>query len=111
MFNCVGSPYFEIGNRALGKGGRHIFISTFDRAVDFDIFAFFRGRHRFIGVDTLALDSVAGARIFDLLAPKFEQGLLKPFAVNPAAVHPLGNAAAAYTAVLRAASDRVILKP
>lgn len=111
VFNTVGSPYFELGNNALAKQGRQIFISTFDRAVPFDIFNFFRGRHKYIGVDTLALDSVYGARIFDLLKPKFEQGLLKPFPISPRAIYPLSEAAEAYRSVLRSTPDRVILKP
>ena len=111
VFNTVGSPYFEMANKALAKRGRQIFISTFDRAVDFDIFTFFRGRHKFIGVDTLALDSVHGARVFDVLKPKFEQGLLKPFPINPDTVYGLGDAARAYASVLRSTPDRVILKP
>lgn len=111
VYNTVGSPFFELGNNALAKQGRHVFISTFDRAVDFDIFAFFRGRHKFVGVDTLALDSTYGARIFDVLKPKFESGLLKPFPINPDTIYPLKDAARAYQSVLRSTPDRVILKP
>ena len=111
IFNTVGSPYFELANKALAKQGRQIFISTFDRAVDFDIFTFFRGRHKFIGVDTLALDSVYGAKIFDVLKPKFEQGLLKPFPTNPASFYGFADAAVAYASVLRSTPDRVILRP
>ena len=50
-------------------GGRQIFISTIERSVPFDILAFYRGRHRFIGVDTLQLDSADGAAILDALRP------------------------------------------
>ena len=111
VFNTVGSPFFELGNAALAKQGRQIFISTFDRAVPFDIFNFFRGRHKFIGVDTLALDSVYGAKIFDVLKPKFENGLLRPFPINPETVYGFEDAAKAYASVLRSTPDRVILKP
>ncbi|WP_417691661.1 quinone oxidoreductase family protein [Roseibium sp.] len=111
IFNTVGSPYFEMANKALARQGRQIFISTFDRAVDFDIFTFFRGRHKFIGVDTLALDSVYGARIFDMLKPKFESGALKPFPITPETVYGLADAAKAYASVLRSTPERVILKP
>lgn len=111
VFNTVGSPFFELANNALAKQGRQIFISTFDRAVPFDIFNFFRGRHKFIGVDTLALDSVYGAKIFDVLKPKFERGLLKPFPINADAIYGLADAAEAYRSVLRSTPDRVILKP
>lgn len=111
VFNTVGSPYFELANKALAKQGRQIFISTFDRAVPFDIFNFFRGRHKFIGIDTLALTSVEGAKIFDKLRPKFEEGLLKPFPINPASCYGLNDAAKAYASVLRGTPDRVLLKP
>ncbi|ERP86143.1 hypothetical protein Q669_17155 [Labrenzia sp. C1B10] len=111
VFNTVGSPYFEMANKALAKQGRQVFISTFDRAVDFDIFTFFRGRHKFIGIDTLALDSVYGAKIFDVLKPKFEAGVLKPFPINPETVYGFDDAAKAYASVLRATPERVILKP
>lgn len=111
VFNTVGSPYFEIANKAMAKQARQIFISTFDRAVPFDIFTFFRGRHKYIGVDTLALSSVDGARIFDRLKLKFEEGLLKPFPINPACCYGLADAAKAYASVLRGTPDRVLLKP
>ncbi|MEI2301318.1 quinone oxidoreductase family protein [Ensifer sp. MJa1] len=111
VFNTVGSPYFEIANMAMAKQARQIFISTFDRAVPFDIFNFFRGRHKYIGIDTLALSSVEGARIFDKLKPKFEEGKLKPFPINPATCYGLADAAKAYASVLRGTSDRVLLKP
>lgn len=111
VFNTVGSPYFEIANNAMAKQARQIFISTFDRAVPFDIFNFFRGRHKYIGIDTLALSSVEGARIFDKLKPMFEEGKLKPFPINPATVYGLAEAAKAYASVLRGSADRVLLKP
>lgn len=111
VFNTVGSPYFEIANKAMAKQARQVFISTFDRAVPFDIFNFFRGRHKYIGVDTLALSSVDGARIFDKLKLKFEEGLLKPFPINPASCYGLADAAKAYASVLRGTPERVLLKP
>jgi NADPH2:quinone reductase len=111
VFNTVGSPYFEIANKAMAKQGREIFISTFDRAVDFDIFQFFRGRHRYIGVDSLALDTSYGAKIFERLRPLFERGALKPFPINPDAIHALDDAVSAYQRVLRSTPDRIILKP
>lgn len=111
VFNTVGSPYFEIANKAMAKQARQIFISTFDRAVPFDIFNFFRGRHKYIGIDTLALSSVDGARIFDRLKLKFEEGLLKPFPINPDCCYELKDAAKAYASVLRGTPERVLLKP
>ena len=71
----------------------------------------FRGRHNYLGIDTLALSSVDGARIFDRLKLKFEEGLLKPFPINPDCCYDLKDAAKAYASVLRGTPERVLLKP
>ena len=111
VFNTVGSPYFEAACRAMAMRGRQIFISTIERSVFFDIFAFYRGQHRFIGVDTLALDSADGAAVLEELRQGFETGVLRPFPVLPANVYPLARAAEAYLAVLAGAPERVVLDP
>ena len=111
VFNTVGSPYFEAANRAMAVRGRQIFISTIERSVPFDIFAFYRGQHRFVGVDTLALDSADGAVVLEALRPGFESGALRPFPVLAANVYPLARAADAYRAVLAGAPERVVLDP
>jgi NADPH2:quinone reductase len=111
VYNTVGSPYFAQANAALAIGGRQVFISTIEKAVPFDIFAFYRGQHTYVGIDTLALDSVAGARILDLLAPGFEDGTLKPFPVRVDHVYGLDDALAAYRSVLEGARERVVLTP
>ena len=111
VYNTVGSPYFEQACRAMAVGGRQIFISTIERNVPFDIFAFYRGRHKFIGLDTLKLDSGAGARIFDVLHPAFVSGSLRPFPVPPENIYPLTRAAEAYLAVLNGSPERVVLAP
>jgi NADPH:quinone reductase len=111
VYNTVGSPYFEAACRAMAVRGRQIFISTVERAVPFDIFAFYRGRHRFIGIDTLALDSGYGAAVLDTLRPGFESRTLRPFPVLPANIYPLARAAEAYRAVLAGTQERVILDP
>ncbi|MBV9538042.1 MAG: zinc-binding alcohol dehydrogenase family protein [Acidisphaera sp.] len=111
VYNTVGSPYFAGANRALATGGRQIFVATVERSVPFDIFAFYRGRHRFVGIDTLALDSAACAAVLDALRPGFESGALQPFPVLAAFSYPLTRAADAYRAVLAGAPERVLLLP
>ena len=111
VFNTVGSPYFALGNAAMAKLGRHLFISTFERAVPFDIFPFYRGRQRFIGVDTLALDASYCAGVFDRLGPKFDQGYLKPFPIKEDGIYGLAQAKEAYERVYKATPDRIVLKP
>ena len=111
VYNTVGSPYFEDANQALAIRGRQIFISTIERAVPFDIFAFYRGQHSFYGIDSLDLDGVACAEILERLAPDFERGALRPFPVEPANIYPLDRAQRAYKAVLGGARERVVLAP
>jgi NADPH:quinone reductase len=111
VYNTVGSPYFEAACRAMAVRGRQIFISTIEHEVPFDIFTFYRGRHRFIGIDTLALDSGYCAAVLDALRAGFETGTLRPFPVLPANVYPLARAAEAYRAVLTGAPERVVLDP
>ncbi len=110
-FNTVGSPYFAATNQAAAIGGRQIFISTIDRAVPFDIFSFYRAQMTYVGIDTLALDSVASAAILRELLPGFESGALQPFPVPDGARYGLDRAEEAYRAVLSGARDRVVLQP
>src|SRR3954454_1183125 len=111
VYNTVGSPYFAAANQAMAVRGRQIFISTIEREVPFDIFAFYRGRHRFVGIDTLALDSGECAAILDAIKPGFESGKLKPFPVLDDYRFKLEDAAAAYKAVLAGSPERVVLTP
>jgi NADPH:quinone reductase len=111
VYNTVGSPYFEVANRAMAIKGRQIFVSTIDRSVPFDILSFYRGRHKFVGIDTLALDSGECATILDDLRAGFESGSLKPFPVPDDHVYPLGRAAEAYKAVLAGSRERIVLDP
>jgi NADPH:quinone reductase-like Zn-dependent oxidoreductase len=110
VFNTVGSPYFAAANDAMAKGGRQILISTIDRSVPFNIFAFYRGRHMFVGIDSLALDSAATGAVLRELVPGFASGQLKPFEVRDAACFPLDQAKAAYRAVLEGADERIVLR-
>ncbi|WP_454752657.1 quinone oxidoreductase family protein [Cupriavidus necator] len=111
VYNTVGSPYFEQANQAMAIGATQIFISTIEKPVPFDIFAFYRGQHTYVGVDTLALDSGACARILDQLAPMFAAGKLRPFPVLADYTYSLAEAKDAYRAVLQGATERVVLKP
>ncbi len=110
-YNTVGSPYFAAANAALAIGGRQIFISTVERSVPFDIFAFYRAQLTYVGIDTLALDSVASAAILRELLPGFESGALRPFPVAEGARYQLQDAHSAYKAVLSGSKDRVVLRP
>ena len=111
VFNTVGSPYFVEAHATMGKRATQIFIATIERSTPFDIFAFFRGQHTFVGVDTLALDTHACAAIFDAVTPGFESGRLKPFQIANSSVFGLSDAPAAYKTVYLGSGDRLVLQP
>ena len=73
--------------------------------------AFYRGRHTYVGIDTLALSSIASAEVLRDLVPGFASGALKPFPIEPHAIYPLTRAAEAYAAVLGSSRDRVVFQP
>ncbi len=108
-YNTVGSAYFDAANKSMAKGATQIFISTHDRAVPFDIFAFYRGMHTYVGIDSLAMDCVASTAQLDAMREGFERGTLKPFPV--ARSYPLDQAIDAYRLVLSGSTDRVVLRP
>ena len=109
VYNTVGSAYFEAANKSMAKGATQIFIATHDRAVPFDIFAFYRGMHTYVGIDSLALDCIAASAQLDAMRDGFERGLLKPFPV--ARTFALDDALEAYRAVLSGSNDRMVLNP
>ena len=111
VFNTVGDPYFQAAHKSLALRGRQILIAAVHRIVQFDILEFYRGQHTYVGIDTLALSSVATGDVLRELAPGFAGGHLKPFAINPAAIYPLEDAKRAYVSVAGSARDRVILRP
>jgi NADPH:quinone reductase-like Zn-dependent oxidoreductase len=111
VYNTVGEVYYQAGTASLALLGRQIFIASSKTPIPFDIFGFYRGRHTYLGVDTLALSSIeAGALLHDLV-PGFASGALKPFPIQPHAVYPLERAKEAYAAVLGSSRDRIIFQP
>lgn len=111
VFNTVGDPYFEDAHKSLAILGRQILIAAIDKIVQFNIFEFYRGRHTYVGIDTLALDSVTTGSVLRELVPGFAAGKLKPFTIEPRAIYGLNDAASAYVAVMGSARDRVIFDP
>lgn len=112
VFNTVGGDaYFQAANKALALAGRQILIATVDKTVQFNILEFYRGRHTYFGVDTLAFSSVASGEVLRDAVAGFASGHLKPFPIVPQAVYPLNKAREAYLAVMGSSRDRIILRP
>jgi NADPH:quinone reductase-like Zn-dependent oxidoreductase len=111
VYNTVGEPFYEIGRQSLAILGRMIFIAAFKETVPFDIFAFYRGRHTYVGIDTLSLSSIETGGVLRELQPGFAAGCLTPFPVPERAVFPLEAAREAYAAVLGSTRDRMVFRP
>ncbi|WP_430649392.1 quinone oxidoreductase family protein [Bradyrhizobium uaiense] len=111
VYNTVGDPYFQAAHKSLALRGRQILIAAVDRIVQFNILEFYRGQHTYVGIDTLALSSVATGAVLRELAPGFAGGHLKPFPIKQSAIYPLEQARAAFVAVAGSSRDRVILRP
>ena len=70
----VGGAMLEPCLDALANKGRLVEITASQRRVEFDLLNFYRRELVLRGVNTLALDSAAGAGILGRLAPGFESG-------------------------------------
>ena len=111
VFNTVGDPYFQAAHQSLALRGRQILIAAIDRIVQFNILEFYRGQHTYVGIDTLALSSIATGAVLRELGPGFVSGHLRPFPILPGAIFSLQQAKAAFVAVAGSSRDRVILRP
>jgi NADPH:quinone reductase len=111
VFNTVGDPYFDDAHHSLAKAGRQILIAAVHKVVQFNILEFYRGRHTYVGIDTLAFSSVESADVLRSVLPGFAEGFLRPFPINDESIYPLADAKAAYTAVIGSSRDRIVLRP
>lgn len=111
VFNTVGDPYFDDAHHSLAKGGRQILIAAVHKVVQFNILEFYRGRHTYVGIDTLAFSSVESADALRSVLPGFADGFLRPFPIKDGSIYPLAEAKAAYAAVIGSSRDRIVLRP
>jgi NADPH:quinone reductase len=111
VFNTVGDPYFQAAHKALALAGRQILIAAVDRIVQFNILEFYRGRHTYVGIDTLAFSSVASGDVLREAVTGFASGHLRPFPILSEAIHSLQDAKKAYDAVAASSRHRIILRP
>jgi len=111
IFNTVGSPYFQVAHKSLAFEGRQILIATVEKLVHFDILEFYRGRHAYFGIDTLAFSFAASAKLLRAVLPGFVGKFLRPYPIEPSAIYRLSQAKDAYLAVSGSSRNRVVAKP
>ena len=112
VFNTVDRVYWQAGHAVMAKGATQIFIiATKGETVPLDLFRFYRNMHRFVGVDSLGLDSVQSCSLLDSLRTGFEDGSLRPFPVLSENKFDLSGALGAYRRVLSGADERMVLRP
>ena len=111
VFNTVGDPYFDDAHHSLAKAGRQILIAAVHKVVQFNILEFYRGRHTYVGIDTLAFSSAESADVLRSVLPGFAGGFLRPFPITDSSVYSLTEAKAAYAAVIGSSRNRILLRP
>ena len=111
VFNTVGDPYFQDAHKSLAVTGRQILIAAVDKIVQFNILEFYRGRHTYVGIDTLGFSSSVTADVLRTALPGFASGDLKPFPIHPHAIYGFADAKAAYVAVIGSSRDRIVFDP
>lgn len=111
VFNTVGDPYFDDAHLSLAKAGRQILIAAVHKVVKFNILEFYRGRHTYVGIDTLAFSSIESAEILRGVMAGFSGRFLRPFPIAPSSIYPLSDAKAAYAAVIGSSRNRIVLRP
>ncbi len=108
--NAVGAPVFPALFESLAPGGRMvIFTARSGSHVQLDLFAFYRRRLRFFGLDTAAmrLDEITG--LYEKFRPLFESNSVKPSPI--AERFPLSRAREAYERVDRREPGKMVLIP
>jgi NADPH2:quinone reductase len=111
VLDTVGGPLFEPCLTSLAMDGRQVAIaSTGTRRVSFDLIDFYHRRLRLFGLDTLALDATACARILAQVGQVFDAGALQ--APPIAARLPLEEASHGYEMVEHPAGPgKIVLLP
>ena len=90
---------------------REIVMAAVHKVVEFNVREFDRGRHSYVGIDTLAFSSIESANVLRTVMPGFASGFLRPFPIAASSIYPLSDAKAAYAAVIGSSRDRTVLRP
>jgi NADPH2:quinone reductase len=76
--NGIGASVFPVFLNSMAKGGRMVVYSVAfgGREATLDLFALYRRRHQVLGLDTVPIDAIQGAKILARLTPLFESSEL-----------------------------------
>lgn len=109
VLNTVGGPYFEWGEAILGKGGRHILMSSLpvDDDMTVSILDLYRSERQLLGVNTLCVDHVSAGRFLKQIASGFVTGQLRALC-GSVRLFPLSDITEAYRACMLGGS-RIVL--
>ena len=112
IMNSVGSPYFELANACLRKGGRQIIISTIVEQNTINLRTFYRGNHTLVGVSNMDHDNIISGEILEDLREGFENGTYKPYHIKNDKIFGLDKAGEGYKLILKNLTrDRVVINP
>lgn len=112
VLNCVGKPYFKVAQACLGLKGRHVLLSSVapEDDVSFNILDFYRKEQQFLGVNTMRVDHCRSSKILNALRPAFEENVLLPPVIDPAAVFALADAEKAFSAVMQGGVGKCVFQ-
>jgi NADPH:quinone reductase len=68
---------------------REIVMAAVHKVVEFNVREFDRGRHTYVGIDTLAFSSIESADVLRSVMPRFAGGFLRPFPIAASSIYPL----------------------
>jgi NADPH:quinone reductase len=110
VYDAVGGVTTPAALASLAHGGRLVVISVVGpRAVEIDLKDLYRNETRILGIDSTKLGVVESARRLEKMGPYFESGEFRPLSI--AARYSLGEAQAAYQAVVDHIAGRVVINP
>ena len=107
--NGIGASVLPAFLNSLARGGRMTIYSVAfgGREATLDLFALYRKGHQLLGLDTVAIDVVQGAKILSQLRPLFESGRLSKPRITER--YPLSDGPRAYDRVA-SANGKVVLQ-
>lgn len=111
VLNSVGNILWSACMHALEKFGRIVTIGARDgmREVSLNLFELYRSNQEIIGVDTVALNYAANAKLLNEMRPGFEAGILQPLKTSDKTIFTLEQASLAYQMAMTGSDGNRIL--